>query len=79
MKVKSSKRVPNSFSDNPKSAIQNPKWLGLALAVAFALCGAVAEAPQAGKVFRIGFLDPSTASGSAGLVEVFLQELGKLG
>ena len=66
-------------SDNPKSAIQNPKWLGLALAVAFALCGAVAEAQQAGKVFRIGFLDPSTASGSAFRLEVFRQELGKLG
>ncbi len=38
-----------------------------------------AEAQQTGKVFRIGFLDPSTASGSAGLLEVFLQELGKLG
>ena len=28
MKVKSSKRVSISFSGNPKSAIQNPKWLG---------------------------------------------------
>ena len=39
----------------------------------------VAHAQQAGKIFRIGFLDPSTASGSAVLVEAFLQELGKLG
>src|SRR6266536_698438 len=38
-----------------------------------------ADAQQAGKIFRIGFLDPSTASGSAGLVEVFRQELSKLG
>jgi putative tryptophan/tyrosine transport system substrate-binding protein len=38
-----------------------------------------AEAQQAGKIFRIGFLDNSTASGSAGLLEVFQQELRKLG
>ncbi len=38
-----------------------------------------AEAQQPGKIFRIGFLDPSTASGSAVLVEAFRQELSKLG
>ena len=37
------------------------------------------EAQQTGKIFRIGFLDPSTASGSAVLVEAFRQELSKLG
>ena len=36
-------------------------------------------AQQPGKIFRIGFLDPSTASGSAVLVDVFRQELRKLG
>ena len=44
----------------------------------FALCGS-AEAQQTGKIFRIGFLDASTASGSAVLVEAFRQELSKLG
>jgi len=34
---------------------------------------------QSGKIFRIGFLDPSTAVGSAALVETFRQELSKLG
>ena len=38
-----------------------------------------ADAQQAGKIFRIGFLDHSTASGSAVLVEAFRQELSKLG
>src|SRR6266496_3026793 len=38
-----------------------------------------AQAQQAGKIFRIGFLDPSTASGMAGLLEVFRQEMRKLG
>src|SRR5262247_2442612 len=38
-----------------------------------------AEAQQTGKVARIGFLDNSTASGSAVLLEAFRQELRKLG
>jgi len=40
---------------------------------------AVATAQQTGKIFRIGFLDQSTASGMAGLLEAFRQELSKLG
>ena len=47
-------------------------------ALLFALCGSV-EAQQTGKIFRIGFLDSSTASGSAVLVDAFRQELSKLG
>ena len=43
-----------------------------------ALC-ASAEAQQTGKIFRIGFLDNSTASGIAVLLEAFRQELSKLG
>src|SRR5215472_10127847 len=39
----------------------------------------IAEAQQPGKIFRIGFLDSSTASGSAVLLEVFRRELSKLG
>src|SRR5262249_45751352 len=37
------------------------------------------HAQQPGKIFRIGFLDNSTASGSAVLVDAFRQELSKLG
>src|SRR5215467_7476168 len=37
------------------------------------------QAQQTGKIFRIGFLDASTASGSAVLVDAFRQELNKLG
>jgi hypothetical protein len=44
----------------------------------FALCSS-AGAQQTGRIFRIGFLDASTASGSADLVEAFRQELDKLG
>ena len=38
-----------------------------------------AQAQQQTKIFRIGFLDTSTASGSAVLVNAFRQELSKLG
>ncbi len=37
------------------------------------------DAQQTGKIFRIGFLDTSNASGMAVLVDAFRQELGKLG
>src|ERR1044072_4861686 len=46
--------------------------------ILFALCVSV-HAQQPGKIFRIGFLDPSTASGSAVLLEAFRQEIRRLG
>ena len=65
-----------------KSEISKATALGT---VVFALCSMLfapcssAQAQQTGKVPRIGFLDLSTASGSAVLVEAFRQELSKLG
>ena len=47
-------------------------------AIIFALCSS-AEAEQAGKIFHIGFLDNSTASGNAVALDAFRQELNKLG
>ena len=80
MKQKSCLRFLGFRFENRKSKIGNRKLAGVvALAVAFALGGAVAEAQQTGKIPRIGFLDSSTASGSAVLLEAFRQELGKLG
>jgi ABC-type uncharacterized transport system substrate-binding protein len=74
------KQFLDSCSDNRKSKIENRKLVGIvALVVTLAMSGAVAHAQQAGKIFRIGFLDSSTASGSAILVEAFRQELSKLG
>jgi putative ABC transport system substrate-binding protein len=68
------------LSGNRKSAIENLKWLGLSvIAFVLAVTGAVAQAQQTGKIFRIGLLDPSTLSGSAVLVDAFRQELSKLG
>jgi len=51
----------------------------LSLSIAMVVAAAIANAQQPGKVFRIGFLDSSTAGGSAILLETFRQELGKLG
>jgi putative ABC transport system substrate-binding protein len=51
-------------------------WL---LATLFLANVSLADAQQPGKILRIGFLDPSTASGSAVLVDAFRQGLGKLG
>jgi ABC-type uncharacterized transport system substrate-binding protein len=51
-------------------------WL---LATLFLANVSLADAQPTGKVPRIGFLDNSTASGSSGLLEVFWQEMRKLG
>ena len=51
-------------------------WL---LATAIVISAPAANAQQPGKIFRIGYLDNSTASGSAVLLEAFRQELNKLG
>jgi putative ABC transport system substrate-binding protein len=57
-----------------KARVLSTLFLVVLLAV-----GAIAEAQQTGKIFRIGFLDPSNASGMAGLLKAFRQELDKLG
>ena len=86
MKKKSSLRVLNSRADNLKSKtcpelcrrVQILKWLGVvAIAVVFALCGAVTHAQQSGKIFRIGLLDRST--GGSAVFDAFRKELSKLG
>ena len=73
--------LSESFSvNNLKSKIQNLKWVGIfAIAFTIAFGWAGASAQQTGKIFRLGFLDAGTASGSAVLVEAFRQELNKLG
>src|SRR4030095_3642946 len=49
------------------------------IALVLLALGVTAEAQQPAKTVRIGFLDPSTASGIAVLLDVFRQELSKLG
>jgi putative tryptophan/tyrosine transport system substrate-binding protein len=55
------------------------KIIFLALSSLLVAPCSAAEAQQAGKISRIGFLDVSTASGMAGLLEAFRQEMRKLG
>ena len=53
--------------------------------IAFVLCAVLlalcipAEAQQPGKIFRIGYLDNTTASGMAVLIDALVQEMRKLG
>src|SRR5262249_35189293 len=51
-------------------------WLLTLLLLAI---GTFAQAQQSGKIFRIGYLDSSTASGSGVLVDALRQQLSKLG
>ncbi len=53
--------------------------IGFALGAMLLALSFPCAAQQAGKIFRIGFLDASTASGMAGLLEAFWQEMRKLG
>jgi putative tryptophan/tyrosine transport system substrate-binding protein len=71
-------RLLKSCSDNLKSRIQNPKWLGF-LVVAFVLvvAGSVTQAQQAGKMPRIGYLH--FRAGLIATDEAFVQALGDLG
>src|SRR5215510_3199538 len=57
----------------------NTKLIMCLLAAALLSNAHLADAQPTGKVFRIGFLDNSTAAGMGVLVEAFRQELSKLG
>jgi putative ABC transport system substrate-binding protein len=76
----------NTLSSAPVLMIDNgrmrrPLTKAALASILFALLAVAVtvEAQQPGKIFRIGFLDPSTASGSAGQLETFRQEMRKLG
>ena len=79
MKKRYSVQSLDSLSDNPKSKIENLKWLGLSV-IAFVLvvCVAVAEAQQAKKVARICYLG-NTVSNTAEVIKPFQQRLRELG
>ena len=75
-------------SDNrkaaPQTAIQKrprgPKLVGLAtLVIAFAMCGAMAEAQQPAKIPRIAYLGATSLTANAARVEAFRQGLRELG
>ena len=69
-----------SLSDNPKSAIENRKWLELAvIAVVLVMAGAVAQAQQPAKIPRIGFLSTTFPANVPTRLEAFRQGLRDLG
>jgi ABC-type uncharacterized transport system substrate-binding protein len=54
-------------------------WSSILVATLALVFGVTADAQQPGKIFRIGYLDPSTAAARATLLKAFRQEMGKLG
>ena len=54
-------------------------WFLIFVTTALLTFPVITDAQQTGKIFRIGFLDPSTSSGMAVLVDALRQELSKLG
>jgi putative tryptophan/tyrosine transport system substrate-binding protein len=80
MKRKSLTRSLSFQSDNLKSKIQNPKWVGLfAIVVALTLCGGRAEAQQPKKIPQIGFLSVNVPAVMSARTEAFRQGLHELG
>ena len=67
-----------SLSDNRKSAIQNPKWLGLSVIALMLVAVALAQAQQPEKIRLIGFLAVNSASADKHLDEAFKQSLREL-
>src|SRR5262249_42864072 len=57
----------------------NTKMIACLVAAALLFTASFAQAQQRGKIFRIGYLDNSNASGIAVHLEAFRQELSKLG
>ena len=76
-------RIWSSFScsDNRKSAIQNPKWLGLSvIACVLVVVEAAAQAQQpAGKIPRIGYLATASRATELPYIEAFRLGLHELG
>ena len=63
-----------------QSTIHNPRWAGIvAIVITLAICGAAAQAQQAGKIPRIGYLSPVSASRDSTRREAFRQGLQELG
>jgi ABC-type uncharacterized transport system substrate-binding protein len=71
-------RVRDRFS-HERGGMKKTVFLSIVVVVVQLAVGVIAYAQQPGKIFRIGFLDNGTASGSAVLIDAFRQELSKLG
>jgi len=78
MNEKSWLRVPSSYSDNLKSAIQSPKWLGLSV-IAFIFVGAVVEAQPTKSKPTIGVVGAPEEPRFSEIVAGLKKGLGELG
>jgi putative ABC transport system substrate-binding protein len=74
-----SRSLSKFFSGNPKSAIQNPKWLGCAIVLAFIFGGVEVQAQQAKKVRHIGYLSVLSPASDSSRLEAFRHGLRELG
>jgi putative ABC transport system substrate-binding protein len=74
-------RFLGSYFGNRKSKIKNRKWRGtVAMGVAFAMCGTVAQAQEPTKIPRVGYLSSiGDASAPGPHVEAFQRGLRDLG
>jgi putative ABC transport system substrate-binding protein len=73
-------RLLVSSSDNLKSKIENPKWVGIfAIVFTFVLGGGVAWAQQPKKVSRIGYLSSQGSASDSARSEALRQALRALG
>ena len=73
-------RLLDFLSDNLKSKIKNPKWVGIFAVVLTLLFGGVkARAQQPKKVPRIGYLTAASLSSNQARIEAFRQGLSELG
>jgi ABC-type uncharacterized transport system substrate-binding protein len=80
MSENASLRLPNSCSDNRKFKIPNRKLVRIiALVIAFAMCGTVAQAQEPRKVPRIGFLVASNSFANSDRIAAFQNGLRELG
>jgi putative tryptophan/tyrosine transport system substrate-binding protein len=80
MRDRTHMQSPRFRSDNRKSKIENPKWVGIfAIALTFVFGGAVATAQQPTKVPRIGYLSSTSPSAGSSRIEAFRHGLRELG
>ena len=68
----------DSFSDNLKSKIENPKWWGFSVIAFMLVAGAVAQAQQP-KVPRIGYLSNTEQANDSARFEAIRLALHELG
>jgi ABC-type uncharacterized transport system substrate-binding protein len=77
---RASNKIPSPLREGyGEGILMNHRAVLFLLAASILISVHLAEAQQTGKIFRIGYLDNSTASSVAVLLDAFRQELSKLG